>query len=598
MKYDKYGISTKAIHAGAEPDPATGAIMTPIYATSTFVQSSPGVHKGYEYSRSGNPTRAALEKCIAELEEGVAGFAFSSGLAASSAVLELIGKDAHIISSNDLYGGTYRLFEKVKKISTSLEVTYIDLSDIELLKNSIRPDTRMIWVETPTNPLLKIFDLKKISEIAKERKILTVCDNTFATPYIQRPLTLEFDIAIHSATKYLNGHSDVVAGVAIAKDPEIAEKIKFFQNAIGSILSPFDSFLVLRGLKTLALRMRTHSENAMKIAEYLEKHEKIEKVIYPGLKSHPDYELAKEQMSAFGGMISFFIKGGEREAVQFLERTKLFSLAESLGGVESLIEHPAIMTHASIPKDQREAIGITDNLIRISVGVEDASDLIDDLDNALSSVHFNEIFDEWAENYDETVSSNEGEYAEVFENYDKILKTVVDRIEQPENSLIVDVGAGTGNLAHETFKRGYKVVAVEPNKNMRSKIYEKHKEIYCVEGDFLNVPMPLNSLAGIVCSYAFHHLTEEEKQKAAHNFYKLLTDTGVVVIADTMYEKEEDKKNIIDEAQKKGYMSLADDLKREFYTTHEKMKKYFESAGFKVSFESMNKFVWIMHAKK
>ena len=383
MKSEKMRIGTKVIHSGQEPDPSTGAIMTPIYATSTFVQASPGIHKGYEYSRSGNPTRTALEKCMAELEEGDEGFAFSSGLAASSAVLDIIGRDAHIISTCDLYGGTYRLFEKVKKINSGLDVTYIDLSDVSNLEKAVRANTKLIWVETPTNPLLKIFDLSMIAEFGRKNGFITVCDNTFATPCIQRPLILGFDIVVHSATKYLNGHSDVVAGIVVTKDKETSEKIRFFQNAAGAVLSPFDSFLVLRGLKTLSLRMERHSQNGLAVAKYLEKHPFVEGVVYPGLLSHPDHNTALKQMSGFGGMVTFFIKGGEPEAVKFLEKTKIFALAESLGGVESLIEHPAIMTHASIPKEQREEIGITDNLIRISVGVEDIDDLIQDLEQAL-----------------------------------------------------------------------------------------------------------------------------------------------------------------------------------------------------------------------
>jgi cystathionine gamma-lyase len=380
-----YGFSTKAIHAGQEPDPTTGAIMTPIYATSTFVQSSPGVHKGYEYSRSGNPTRDALERCVTELEDGYRGYAFASGLAASATILELLDKDAHVIAIDDLYGGTYRLFEKVKNRSSGLQVTYLDLQDPEQIRKMVRANTKLLWLETPTNPLLKIVDLRKIAQAASAYGLITVCDNTFATPYIQRPLEFGFDIVVHSATKYLNGHSDVVAGVVVVREPgELADRLKFLQNAVGAVLPPFDSFLVLRGLKTLALRMRTHSDNALAIAQYLASHPKVERVIYPGLPSHPDHALAKQQMNAFGGMVTFFIKGGEPEARAFLEKTTLFALAESLGGVESLIEHPAIMTHASIPKDIRERIGIYDNLIRISVGVENIEDLLAELEYALS----------------------------------------------------------------------------------------------------------------------------------------------------------------------------------------------------------------------
>lgn len=388
-KYMKtsYGFSTKAIHSGQEPDPATGAIVTPIYATSTFIQESPGVNKGYEYSRSKNPTRFALEECVADLENGKKGFAFSSGLAASSTVLDLLPRDSHIISINDVYGGTYRLFDKVKKVTNGLTADFVELDEPEILEQYIKDNTKMIWIETPTNPLLKIVDLKKIADIGKKYNLITVCDNTFSSPYIQKPLDFGFDIVIHSATKYLNGHSDIIAGVVVVKDnQELIERIGFLQNAIGAILSPFDSFLILRGLKTLSIRMKSHSENAQKIANYLEEHPKVDKVIYPGLKSHPNYELAKKQMTLPGGMLTFFIKGGVEESRIFLESTVLFRLAESLGGVESLIEHPGIMTHASIPREQREAIGITDNLIRISVGIEDVEDLIEDLGNALDSI--------------------------------------------------------------------------------------------------------------------------------------------------------------------------------------------------------------------
>jgi cystathionine gamma-lyase len=383
----KYKFSTKAIHSGQSPDPATGAIMTPIYATSTYVQESPGVNRGYEYSRSKNPTRFALEECIADLENGTRGYAFSSGLAASSTVIDLLPKDSHIISINDLYGGSFRLFDKVKKITSGISVDFISLENPEGLEKYVNGNTKMIWVESPTNPLLTVVDLKRIAEIAKKHKIITVCDNTFATPYIQKPLDFGFDIVVHSATKYLNGHSDVVSGIAVVGDnQELAERLGFLQNAEGAVLSPFDSFLVLRGLKTLSIRMREHSANAQKIAEYLESHPKIEKVFYPGLRSHPQYELAKKQMKLPGGMITFLLQGGIEESRRFLEKTKLFSLAESLGGVESLIEHPAIMTHASIPRENREEIGIYDNLIRISAGIEDIDDLLNDLETALAFV--------------------------------------------------------------------------------------------------------------------------------------------------------------------------------------------------------------------
>lgn len=382
-----YGFATKAIHSGQHPDPTTGAINTPIYASSTYVQESPGVHKGYEYSRSKNPTRFALEECIADLENGKRGFAFSSGLAASSAVLDILPQNSHIISINDVYGGTFRLFDKVRSKTAGLTADFIDMKAPEDIEKYIKDNTKMIWIETPTNPLLKIADLKIIAEIAKRNNIITVCDNTFSTPYIQRPLDFGFDIIVHSATKYLNGHSDLIAGVVVVKDDQtLIDDLAFVHNAVGSVLSAMDSFFVLRGLKTLPLRMKAHSENAQKIAEYLESHSKVEKVIFPGLTSHPQYELAQSQMSLPGGMVTFFIKGGVEESKVFLENTKLFALAESLGGVESLIEYPAIMTHASIPKEQRESYGITDNLIRVSVGVEDIDDLINDLEVALSKV--------------------------------------------------------------------------------------------------------------------------------------------------------------------------------------------------------------------
>ncbi len=379
-----HGFSTKAIHSGQAPEPATGAIITPIYATSTFVQPSPGVNKGFEYSRSGNPTRKALETCVADLEEGASGFAFASGLAASATVLELLEAGSHVIAMDDMYGGSYRLFERVRKISSGIQATYVDMTDLKSFRNAFRNNTRLVWVESPTNPLLKVIDLEAVASIARKHGAISVCDNTFATPYLQKPLKLGFDIVVHSATKYLNGHSDVVAGVAVAREKgALVERLAFLHNAIGSVLSPFDSFLVSRGLKTLSIRMEAHSKNALTIAQYLEKHPRIEKVLYPGLPSHPDFLLASRQMALPGGMITFFLKGGIEESRKFLERCRLFSLAESLGGVESLIEHPAIMTHASIPRETRERIGITDNLIRISAGIEDLPDLIDDLSSAL-----------------------------------------------------------------------------------------------------------------------------------------------------------------------------------------------------------------------
>ena len=380
------GFETKAIHAGQEPDPTTGAIMTPISVSSTYVQESPGVHKGYHYSRSINPTRKALESCIAELEGGLVGFAFSSGMAATSTVLEILNTGDHVIAMDDLYGGTYRLFENVRKRSAGLEFTFTDLSNFSNLETALRPNTKMIWVESPTNPLLKIVDLKAVSEFAKKHNIIAVCDNTFCSPYLQKPLDIGFDIVVHSATKYLNGHSDVVGGVAVSSDESLAEQLAYLANAIGSIMSPFDSFLVLRSLKTLAVRMERHCKNAVQIAHFLEQHPAIEKVYYPGLPSHPQHQIALKQMSGFGGMISVVVKGGLKNATSFLERTKLFSLAESLGGVESLIEHPAIMTHASVPEEIRNEIGVVDGLVRLSVGIETLEDLLADLDAALSDL--------------------------------------------------------------------------------------------------------------------------------------------------------------------------------------------------------------------
>lgn len=387
-KKNKQGFDTRAIHAGQEPDPTTGAIMTPIYTSSTYVQESPGVHKGYDYSRSINPTRKALEVCIADLEGSSFGYAFSSGMAACSTVLEVLNSGDHVLAMDDLYGGTYRLFEDVRKRSAGLEFTFSDLSDLSTLKLSITSNTKMIWVETPTNPLLKIVDLLEIAKFAKENNLISVCDNTFCSPYVQNPLELGFDIVVHSATKYLNGHSDLIGGVVICSNqrPELADQILFLQNAVGSIMSPFDSFLLLRSLKTLAVRMERHCENAMKIASFLENHKAIEKVIYPGLKSHPHHELASKQMQGYGGMITLILKGGLDSAKLFLERTEIFSLAESLGGVESLIEHPAIMTHASIPPEIREEIGISDGLVRLSVGIESLDDLIQDLEVSLKGL--------------------------------------------------------------------------------------------------------------------------------------------------------------------------------------------------------------------
>jgi len=385
-KKNKQGFETRAIHAGQEPDPTTGAIMTPIYTSSTYVQESPGVHKGYDYSRSINPTRKALEACIADLEGSNFGYAFASGMSASATVLEILSSGDHVIAMDDLYGGTYRLFENVRKRSAGLDFTFCDLSNVKALEASLKPNTKMIWIETPTNPLLKIADLKAISSFAKNNNLIAVCDNTFCSPFVQNPLEFGFDIVVHSATKYLNGHSDLIGGVVVCSDDktELAEQLLYLQNAVGSIMNPFDSFLLLRSLKTLPVRMERHCSNAIQIANFLESHNSIQRVIYPGLESHPQHEIAKEQMNGFGGMISVEIKGGLEGAKKFLERTEIFSLAESLGGVESLIEHPAIMTHASIPPEVREEIGISDGLVRLSVGIEALEDLTDDLEKALA----------------------------------------------------------------------------------------------------------------------------------------------------------------------------------------------------------------------
>lgn len=377
-------FDTRTIHAGQETDSSTGAVMTPIYATSTYKQQAPGVHQGFEYSRSQNPTRFAYENCIANLESGKHGFAFASGMAAINTVVDLVDAGSHIIASDDLYGGTFRLFDKVKRRTANLSFSFVDFSDLDAIKNAIQPNTKMIWFETPSNPMLKIADIVKIAEIAKKHNILSVVDNTFATPWIQRPLEMGIDIVVHSATKYLNGHSDVISGVVVVGDNNnLSEGLKFLQNASGAISGPFDSFLVLRGLKTLSLRMQRHSESALEIATYLEKHQKVAKVYYPGLITHPNHALAAEQMHTFGGMISMVIKGSLLDAKIFLSKLEIFTLAESLGGVESLIEHPAIMTHASIPKAARDNLGIVDGFIRLSVGLENCSDLIEDLEKSL-----------------------------------------------------------------------------------------------------------------------------------------------------------------------------------------------------------------------
>lgn len=375
-------FETKTIHAGQSPDPTTGAIMPPIYQTSTYVQEAPGKHKGFEYSRTQNPTRFKLEANIAALENAKYGLAFASGLAGMTTVMHLFKKGDHVICSDDVYGGTYRLFSKVLK-NNGLEFTFVDLSDLKNLKKAIRKNTKLLWMETPTNPLLKLADIQKTVSVCKAKKIMTVVDNTFMTPYFQKPLDLGADIVVHSTTKYLNGHSDVVGGAVVTSNKKIADRLYFLQNAIGAIQAPFDAWLVLRGIKTLALRMKAHQAGAQAIVAFLSKHPHVEKVIYPGLKSHPHHALAKKQMSGFGGMVSLVLKGGLKKAKSFLSSTKLFALAESLGGVESLCEHPAIMTHASIEKHIREKLGIKDGLVRLSVGIENVDDLIADLKQAL-----------------------------------------------------------------------------------------------------------------------------------------------------------------------------------------------------------------------
>ncbi len=378
-------FATRAVHGGQEHDPLTGAVMVPIYQTSTYAQESPGVHKGFEYSRSHNPTRYAWERAVADLEGGARGFAFASGLAGIATVLDGLDAGAHVISSDDLYGGSFRLFDKVRRRSAGLEFSYVDLSDLAAVEAAIRPETRMIWVETPTNPMLKLADLSALAALAKRHGIMAAADNTFASPYCQRPLEYGFDLVMHSATKYLNGHSDVVGGVVVVgEDGELADRLAFLQNAVGAIAGPFDSFLALRGVKTLALRMQRHCESALHIAAWLEAHPAFSRVIHPGLASHPQHELAVRQMTGgFGGMITAVLDRDLAGTRRFLERTELFTLAESLGGVESLIEHPAIMTHASVPAHVREELGIADGLVRLSVGIEDVGDLIADLQQAL-----------------------------------------------------------------------------------------------------------------------------------------------------------------------------------------------------------------------
>jgi len=379
-----FALGTKAIHAGQSPDPSTGAVMPPIYATSTYAQSSPGEHQGFEYSRTHNPTRFAYERCVAGLEGGTRGFAFASGMAATATLLELLDSGDHVIAMDDLYGGSYRLFERVRTRSAGLSFSYVDMTDPAAFEAAITDRTKLVWIETPTNPMLKIVDIRAIADIAHTRGLIVVVDNTFASPILQRPIEHGADIVMHSATKYLNGHSDMVGGMLVVGDnAELAEQLAFLQNSCGAVQGPFDSFLALRGLKTLHLRMQAHCGNAQALAEFLETHSAVEQVIYPGLPSHPQHDLAKRQMDGFGGIISVRIKGGFEAAKRFCERTGLFTLAESLGGVESLVNHPAVMTHASVPLERRTALGIHDDLVRLSVGVETLGDLQADLDHAL-----------------------------------------------------------------------------------------------------------------------------------------------------------------------------------------------------------------------
>ena len=383
-KSRKKQLATRAIHAGQSPDPSTGAIMPPIYATSTYVQSGPGEHQGYEYSRTQNPTRMAYERCLADLESGTHGFAFASGMAATSTILELLDSGSHVVAMDDLYGGTRRLFAGVRERSAGLSFNFVDMTDLSLLERALTPATRMIWLETPTNPLLKIVDLQAVAELAGRHGALVVVDNTFATPCLQRPLAFGADVVVHSATKYLNGHSDMVGGIIATADDELAEQLGYLQNSIGAVAGPFDSFLALRGLKTLPLRMERHSENALAIANWLTRHARVAEVLYPGLESHPQHALARQQMTAFGGIVTFFLDGTIDDVSQFLKKSELFALAESLGGVESLVNHPARMTHASVPADVRADLGITDQMIRLSVGIESQDDLIADLEQALN----------------------------------------------------------------------------------------------------------------------------------------------------------------------------------------------------------------------
>ncbi|MCS4231268.1 cystathionine gamma-lyase [Stenotrophomonas maltophilia] len=377
-------LATLAIHGGQSPDPSTGAVMPPIYATSTYAQSSPGEHQGFEYSRTHNPTRFAYERCVASLEGGSRGFAFASGMAATSTVMELLDAGSHVVAMDDIYGGTFRLFERVRRRTAGLDFSFVDLTDLAAFEAAITPATKMVWIETPTNPMLKIVDIAAVAAIAKQHGLIIVVDNTFASPMLQRPLELGADLVLHSATKYLNGHSDMVGGMVVVGDNTgLAEQMAFLQNSIGAVQGPFDSFLALRGLKTLPLRMKAHCANAMALAQWLETQPSVEKVIYPGLTSHPQHELATHQMNGYGGIVSIVLKGGFEAAKRFCERTELFTLAESLGGVESLVNHPAVMTHASIPVERREKLGISEGLVRLSVGVEELGDLMMDLERAL-----------------------------------------------------------------------------------------------------------------------------------------------------------------------------------------------------------------------
>lgn len=382
MDKKELGFGTLAIHAGQDPDPRTGAVMTPIFQTSTYAQKSPGEHTGFEYSRTGNPTRQAYETCVAALEGGKHGLAFSSGMAAIDCILHTLKSGDHIVSCDDVYGGTFRIFDKVYK-QLGIEVTFVDLSDLNKAEAAFQSNTKLLWMESPTNPLLKILDIKKLTALAKSKGARSVVDNTFMSPYFQQPLKLGADFVVHSVTKYMNGHSDVVGGIVVVNEDSLKDDLAFYQNSVGAIPGPMDCFLVMRGLKTLHVRMAQHERSAMEVARFLEAHNKVERVVYPGLESHPQHTIAKEQMSGFGGMITFFLKGGLSESREFLEKVRLFTLAESLGGVESLIEHPAIMTHASIPVETRQALGIHDNLVRVSVGIEDVRDLLEDLEQAL-----------------------------------------------------------------------------------------------------------------------------------------------------------------------------------------------------------------------